>query len=42
MHLLVPPSAPDWPGGLDPDLLSTRPSWQHFLPARWRRRAASS
>ena len=42
MNLLVPPSAPDWPGGMDPDLLSARPTWQRFLPERWRRAAVSS
>ncbi len=42
MNLLVPPSPPDWPGGMDPDLLSARPTWQRFLPERWRRAAVSS
>jgi len=37
MNLLVRPRAPDWPGGMDPDLLSSRPAWHRFLPERWRR-----
>jgi len=32
MHLLRPPQAPMWPGGLDPRALSERPAWQRFVP----------
>lgn len=28
-----PPSAPRWPGGLDPASVRARPLWQRFLPA---------
>lgn len=32
MHLLRPPFAPTWPGGLDPRALHERPAWQRFIP----------
>ncbi len=40
MHLRAPPSAPTWPGGMDPDLLAQRPTWHRFLPERWRQMVA--
>jgi len=41
MHLQVPPQVPHWPGGFDPELLSTRPAWRRFLPSRWLRKVAT-
>lgn len=42
MHLLVPPRVPEWPGGMDPNLLSECSTWQRFLPERWRRMVVNS
>lgn len=33
LHLVKPPAAPRWPGGLDPASVRARPLWQRFLPA---------
>jgi 5-methylcytosine-specific restriction endonuclease McrA len=40
LRLLGRPACPDWPGGLDPELLAERPSWRRFLPSRWEQRVA--
>jgi 5-methylcytosine-specific restriction endonuclease McrA len=32
LRLMRPPSAPRWPGGLDPAALRARPAWHRFLP----------
>jgi 5-methylcytosine-specific restriction endonuclease McrA len=40
LRLLHPPSIPRWPAGLDPALLSRRPTWRRFLPTRMRRAAS--
>jgi 5-methylcytosine-specific restriction endonuclease McrA len=33
LRLPRPPTAPRWPGGLDPASVRARPLWQRFLPA---------
>lgn len=33
LTLRKPPTAPRWPGGLDPASIRARPLWQRFLPA---------
>ena len=33
LRLLRSPSAPRWPGGLDPASVKARPTWHRFLPA---------
>ena len=32
MTMRVHPRSPTWPGGLDPSLLASRPSWRRFVP----------
>lgn len=40
MRMFTQPKAPHWPGGFDPEILSGRATWQHFLPKRWQLRMA--
>lgn len=42
LHLQEPPSAPRWPGGLDPEMVSGRPVWKRFMPDRWSRRVETA
>ena len=41
MRLMRTPTAPNWPGGFDPELFQDRPTWRRFVPSRWLRRIAT-